>query len=482
MKFIQIVLTLILSCLTLITFAQEKAINKKDFTKTMKIDDYLKTVIHQHEIPGLAVAAIKDGEVIYESYNGLASIEQDYPVDENSIFRVYSASKLISAVAVFQLIEKGKISLEDEISKYLDDLPKNWQSIQIDHLLTHSSGLPDQIYFDASLEDDEMMKTLFKEELEFEKGLQFKYNQTNYWLLSEIIEKVEGISFEEFVAANQFSNEKKKAFFNSNSLEEIPNRICKYNYNPEKHAYEKSTYVDGKRAHSGNGLNITLQEFIEWNERLDQNKLINGETKREMWKGFQYGNRQDKFLHGWSLYPRTNSTSIGFTGGGVCAFRKFIENDLTIIYLSNGHKNISMHNYVVDHIAGLIDKNLVDKSKIAEEGMLTNFINKKYSIGERIYQAAKANNPKMNVEGLINNIGYIHLGNNDIEEAIQLFELNCKEYPESSNVFDSLGEGYANNKQFELAINNYNKSLELDPSNENAKMMIEKIKEMLEEK
>ncbi len=481
MKAIKTFFAFFFICLTLSAFAQQKTVNKQDYTDKMKIDDYLKTVMHQHEIPGLALAVIKDGKILYESYNGIASIEQDYPVDENSIFRIYSATKLISSVAIFQLIEQGKLSLEDEISKFIDGLPKIWQKVRVENLLTHSSGLPDIIYQDGSLEDKELMEVLFKEEMEFETGNHFKYNQTNYWLLSQIIEKIEGSTFDEFVMSNQFSKDNKNVFFNSNSLKEIPNRICKYNYNPEEHAYEKTTYDDGVRAHSGNGLNITLKEFIAWNARLDQNKLLKEETKEKMWTEFNFSNGQDHFLYGWGLYPRANSTSIGFTGGQVAAFRKFTKNDLTIIYLSNGFKNISMHNYVVDHVAGLVDKSLADKSKIAEEGILTNFINKKYSIGERIFYAAKANNPEFNLEGLINGIGYLHLGNNDIKEAIQLFELNAKEYPKSSNVFDSLAEGYANNKQFELAIKNYKKSLELDPGNENAKMMIEQIQDEMED-
>ena len=94
------------------------------------IDNYVKEVIKINEIPGLAIAVIKNGKTVYEQYYGKGSILENTSVNSKSIFRLYSTTKLISAVAAFQLIEKNQISLEDEISKYLDNLPKEWQNVK----------------------------------------------------------------------------------------------------------------------------------------------------------------------------------------------------------------------------------------------------------------------------------------------------------------------------------------------------------------
>lgn len=113
-----------------------------------KIDSYIKEVIEINEIPGVALAVIKNRKVIYEKYFGKASLEENKAVDKNTAFKIFSTTKLITNVGVFQLIDKGKLSLEDPISKYLENLPKEWQDIKIKNLLTHSSGLPDFVKFD----------------------------------------------------------------------------------------------------------------------------------------------------------------------------------------------------------------------------------------------------------------------------------------------------------------------------------------------
>jgi CubicO group peptidase (beta-lactamase class C family) len=207
-----------------------------------KIDNYLKETIEINEIPGLAVSVIKNGKVIYEQCFGKSSMEENTPVDESSIFRLYSTTKIISAVGVFQLIEKNKISLEDNISKYLDNLPKEWQEVKIKNLLTHSSGLPDIVKFEDipySLNDSEKWVRLYKKSMEFETGNHFSYNQTNYVLLSKIIEKITGLPFDEYVLKNQFQSTKKGVVFSANSSEFIPNRVVHHNFNFKTKKYER---------------------------------------------------------------------------------------------------------------------------------------------------------------------------------------------------------------------------------------------------
>lgn len=111
--------------------------------QTKSIDNYLTEVMKTYDIPGLAVGVVKNDKIIFRKYYGRENLESDKKVDSNSLFRVYSTTKLITNVAVFQLIEKGQLSLEDNISKYVDNLPKEWQDVKIKNLLSHSSGIPD---------------------------------------------------------------------------------------------------------------------------------------------------------------------------------------------------------------------------------------------------------------------------------------------------------------------------------------------------
>ncbi|NIF06652.1 serine hydrolase [Chryseobacterium sp. Tr-659] len=461
------------------SFAQNVKTSQNDLQK--KIDHYLKETIEVNKIPGASVAVIKNGKVIYEQYFGKSSIKENTIVDRNSIFRLYSATKLITTVAVFQLIEKNKLSLEDKISNYLFDLPKEWQNVTIKNLVTHSSGLPDIVKFEDipySLEEHEKWTRLYKKPIEFEMGDHYSYNQTNYCLLTKIIEKITGSSYEENVLKNQFPNVKKGVVFSANASEFIPGRVVHHVFDFKKKKYERFNADHGKIHNSGSGLNMTLKEFIAWNERLDTNQLLNQETKNLMWKQFEFKNKKDKFLYGWSEYSTNNINSLGFTGGYMTAFRKFPSEDLTIIFLSNGYKYFHMEEKAVDHIAGIVDEKLIDKKLWAEEEITNAFFENNYTKAIQTYHVVKNRNPAINFEDTLLNIAYTLMNSDRLTKAIKVFEFNVQENPKSFNAFDSLAEGYFNNGQTELSKENYQKSLELNPENTNAKEMLLKIENL----
>ena len=477
------ILIISLFCLTISCFSQNAKSSKNNLKQ--KIDNYLKETIETNEIPGSAVAVIKDGKVIYKQYFGKGSIEENKIIDEKSIFRLYSTTKLITVVAVFQLIEKEKLSLEDNISKYLDTLPKEWQEVKIKNLLTHSSGLPDIVKFEDipySLEENEKLKRLYQKLMEFKVGNHFSYNQTNYILLSKIIEKITGLTFDEYVMKNQFPTTKSGVVFSANSSEFVKNRVVHHNFNFKTNKYERFNADHGKIHNSGSGLNISLKEFIDWNERLDKNILLNSKTKVEMWNSFEFENKQDKFLYGWGIYETNKIKSIGFSGGYLTAFRKFTNNNLTIIFLSNGYKNYHIEDQVINHIAGIVDEKLMDSTLLAEEEITPVFFKNDIIKAEQKYHKIKSKNPKLNFENRLLTIGYdlIHIEN--LIDAIKVFELNAKENPQSANAFDCLAESYFLNGQLELSKQNYQKSYDISSENTNAKDMVEKINEMLKKK
>lgn len=440
-----------------------------------KIDDYISSLVKADEIPGMALAIVKDGKVIHKKNYGLANIAHKVPVSDSTLFRLYSTTKLITAVASFQLIEDGKLSLDDPISKYIENLPDSWKNIRIEHLLTCSSGLPDYKDFDKKLTNKKLMNELFKQSLHFEKGYKYEYSQTNYWFLKLIIEKVTNQHFEEFVKENQFKNRKNDVLFASNSLVDYPNRVSKYQYNKKYNAYEKTTYGDGNRSLAGNGLNTNLNTLIDWNMRLDNDQLLKPETKRLMMSPFKYENNNFPFGYTWGIYGPEGKQYHGFAGGGVSALMKFIDKDLTIIMLSNGFKNRPVIANAINYISGLIDESLARKDRMLNEDVRLAFILNDYNKAVEIYNRIKQDNKDINFERGLNNVGYYYLSNNLIEKSIAILKLYTQEYPNSSNAFDSLGEAYFNNEQYDLSEANYKKSLELDPNNKNAEKMLKKL-------
>lgn len=474
------ILILSFICLTISCFSQKTKNLENNLNQ--KIDNYLKETIEVNEIPGAAVAVIKNGKIIYKQYFGKSSIEENRLVDKNSIFRLYSTTKLITTVAVFQLIENGKLSLEDKISKYLDDLPKEWQEVKIKNLVTHSSGLPDIVKFEDipySLDESEKWLRLYKKPMEFETGDHYSYNQTNYCLLTKIIEKITGSTFEDYVLKNQFPSVKKGVVFSANASEFISDRVNHYVFNFKNKKYERFYADHGKIHNSGSGLNISLNEFIAWNERLDKNILLSQATKNSMWSPFEFKNKKDDFLYGWSLYSTNNIKSFGFSGGYMTAFRKFPVNDLTIIFLSNGYKYFNVEEKVINHIAGIIDERLIDKNLLIEEELTAAFFKNDIVKAKQTYFALKSKNPTFHFEDVLNRIGYTLMNSDKLSNAIKVFEFNLEQNPKSFNAYDSLAEGYFNNGQLEISKQNYIKSFEINPENTNAKDMINKIKEKL---
>jgi tetratricopeptide (TPR) repeat protein len=459
-----------------VVFSQKKESPENELQQT--INNYLQQTIKENEIPGLAVGVIKDDEIIFEGYYGKENAEGNNPINENSIFRIYSTSKLISTVGVFQLIEKGKLSLDDKISKYFENLPKEWKNVKIKNLLSHSSGIPNIIRYKdipVTATDNEKIERLSKEKMEFETGNQFSYNQTNYWLLTMIIEKITGETFEDYILNNQFSNSKDEVLFSSNSSENIPNRVVKNFYNTKTKRYEKISENDGIRAHSGNGVNITLQTFLNWSINLDTNVFFNPETKKSMWKPFEFNNKKDLFGYGWDITKVNSHNSYGFSGGNVSAYRNFPDSNLSIIVLSNGYRYAPVQDQIINHIAGLVDKNLIDNYLLSKESIISEFLKIDNQNAEKNYQELKKKHPEWNFEKTLNSIGYVLIGNDRLNDAIKVFELNVKENPNSGDAFDSLGEGYFIAGKYEISKKHYLKSLELNPKNDNARKMLLKI-------
>lgn len=446
------------------------------------IDNYVKEAIKTNNIPGLAIGVLKDDKIIFEKYYGTENLEDNKKVDSNSMFRVYSTSKLMTNVGIFQLIEQGKLSLEDNVSKYVENTPKNWQNVKVKNLLTHSSGVPDFVAFNDILPEysgSQVIERLSKEKMDFTAGNEFRYNQTNYMLLSMIIEKITGQSFENFILNNQFSDVKNQVVYSSNALEKIPNRIIKYNYNSETKKYEKSKDVEGKKAYPGNGIAITLPAFLKWSSYLSKNNLLNQKTKEMMWQPFEFGNKKDIFAYGWEINKMNNIPSYGFSGGNVSAYRIFPQNNLTIIMMSNGYNFFPAQYHMINGIAAIIDKKLMDNYSLAEESIIAEFAKPNNPNAEKNYFKVKSESSKWDFEDTLNNIGYILLRNSRIDEAVKVFELNLKEHPQSANAFDSLGDGYFSAKNYNLSLKNYKKSLELNPQNTNAQNMIDQIEKLM---
>lgn len=467
MKIAKLFIPLLLTTNIMISCAGENPANEAIIDKT-QIDRYLRDVMDLHRIPGLSLAIVQNRQVIYQEYFGEASLQQKTAVDKNTLFRVFSTTKLITATGIFQLIEKNQLHLEDELSTYLEHLPKPWREVKIKNLLSHSSGLPDMIRYKSDLSDHELMEKLSVADMEFETGSQFRYNQTNYWLLAQIIENITGQPFNEYILEHQFNKAKKGVLFSSNATDSVADRATRYFYNLELQKFEKDRNNSGLRGHAGNGLNITLDQFMAWNTLLDTDQLLEEKTKELMWSPFPFSDSNHRFAHGWGIYTTNDMTSYGFTGGNLSAFRKFPGSNMTIILLSNGYE-LPAYDIIVDDIARMVVPELADKTLVKEEEVMQWVVNEEFTEARQALDKLKAQNPgsllenlKMNINGLGNNYMYAK----KTEKALQVLKLNAEAFPEWWVASASLAEVYELLADTDNAIRNYEKAIALNTDNE----------------
>lgn len=451
--------------------------NKMNYTNK-EIDTYITDIITRHEIPGAAVAVIQNGKVIFENYYGLSSIEYNVPITEKTLFKIHSTTKIFVATSIFQLIEKNKISLDDNLAKFFDDLPEEWNNVKVKHLLTHSSGLPEiaQYYM---LPEQQAKENIFEGMIEFTPGERYSYNQTNFWLLNKIIEKASNEKFENFIIENQFNNSEDNVLF-CNFLDIVPHVAREYLPNADGDM-KVNSFLAPSYLYGAGGLGLTLNEFIKWNNDLDNNILISDKSKSQMWSQFEYKEKAKLFGIGWEIYPIKESVSYGFAGGHVTHYIKYPDNNMAIIWLSSGYKIPFNTKGVVDYIAGLADNNLLNERAQIRETVCAPFYKRDIKLAIRNYKKIKKENPTFVYHTVLNTIGYNLLESNRIKEAIDVFKLNVKENPKSADYFDSLGEGYFVAGEYKLSKQNYLKAIELDSGSSNAKMMIEKINNLHQE-
>lgn len=457
---------LFISLTAILSFAVSTGQGKVKTTKELsaQIDQYLTEVTTKYNMPGISVAVIKNDKIIHRNNYGKANIEFDIPVSDKSVFRIYSLTKTIIVTGAFQLIEQNKLALEDPISKYLPDLPASWNSVQVKHLVTHSSGLPDIVNYEQ-LPEKEAREKVFADAIQFEKGEKYEYNQTNFWLLQKIIETVSKQNIEAFIIENQFGNQasNKGVFFSTDSRDIFANRVTPYN-NFSGGKMQIGLSYNGNYLNSCNGINITMDEFILWDSKFNQNKLINEKTKKTMWTLFPFTKSDYKFTYGWDERIINGHVSYGFSGGRRVAYRNFPKDNLSIIFLANGIGSDANVEDIINQIANFVDSDIIDYGFVAYETLMKSA--QENVSGLKNTFATLKKDPKyanVNLEEHLNRIGYVLLYHDQkVPEAVSVFSLNAKEYPKSSNVYDSLGEAYQVNKDLKNALLSYTKALELN--------------------
>jgi CubicO group peptidase (beta-lactamase class C family) len=296
-----------------------------------EVDRYVQEIQQSHRIPGLALAIVRDGKLIHRRNYGLANLEFSVPVSDDTVFPLFSSTKIFSVVAVHQLIEQGRLSLDSKLVNFFTDLPEAWREVKIEHLLTHSSGLPDIVAF-ANLPEAEAQQAVYAKAILFKPGAQFDYNQTNYWLLNRIFQKILGQSLSAYIMESQFSGPQAAAFFEGNHLAVMPNFSSGYNNTGDKHT--KRNWHFPQYNYGAAGLNLSMDAFLKWNKSLEAGESISHSSIAKLRQPFVYAEPRN-FTHGWDLIELNGVATYGFTGGMATAYRQVPQKKVTLILLAN---------------------------------------------------------------------------------------------------------------------------------------------------
>ena len=305
--------------------------------------------------PGVAIAVIKDGNVIFKKGYGSANLEYDIPITPQTVFNIASVSKQFTAFAIYLLENQGKLSFEDDISKYFPGLPGYGKPIRVKHLLAHTSGLRDQAALFALAgwhwEDigttEQILRLVKKQkELNFETGTAYGYSNTGYTLLAEIVSKVSGQSFAEFTRKNIFDP---LGMANTQFLDDYHQVIKNSAYSYEK---KDGKYVKVGISYSNpgpSGLMTTVEDMAKWTRNLHHPKIVDAKLISEFNKISLLDNGKpvvwsasagDTTFHAkgqlhWK-YKGLNAISHGgHTAGFRAVLTRFPQNNFAITTLSN---------------------------------------------------------------------------------------------------------------------------------------------------
>jgi D-alanyl-D-alanine carboxypeptidase len=172
------------------------------------VDEYVNAQMQKLHIPGLSIAVVKDGRLIKAAGYGLANAETDTPATPETVYKTASLSKQILATAVMLLVQEGKVGLDDKAARYLNDSPESWKNITVRNLLTHTSGIvrdPPDYHPYRDQPPTDVIESVYPMPLNFQPGEKWLYSNVGYYVLSEIIGKVSGKPWSEFISERLFA-------------------------------------------------------------------------------------------------------------------------------------------------------------------------------------------------------------------------------------------------------------------------------------
>ena len=181
------------------------AVKSAESFDTEDVDEYVTKYIEKNGLPGAAIVIVKDGKVLYEQ--GYGQDSDGKPLNAKSKIGIASGTKPFTAFAVLQLVDQGKIKLDEPIVHYLPELTLDdtrWEQVTVRHLLSHTSGMPNPTIVAPANTLKEGVDRFYDWKLQSDPGEKYRYSNANYWTLAYLVEQMSGMTFNEYLKENIF--------------------------------------------------------------------------------------------------------------------------------------------------------------------------------------------------------------------------------------------------------------------------------------
>ncbi len=458
-------------------------------TKAEKIDALVRQYVANRQFNGAVLVADK-GKVIFKKGYGMANMEWNIANTPATKFRLGSITKQFTAMLIMQLVEQGKLKLDGKITDYLPDYPKATGSkVTIHHLLTHTSGIPSYTSFPGFFETmsrdpytpEAFVKKFSGLPLEFEPGSKFAYDNSGYFLLGAIIEKVTGKPYADVLQENILM----PLAMNDTGYDLAGPLISKRAAGYEKRGtgYANAPYLDMSIPYAAGSLYSTVEDLHRWDQTLYTDKLLSERAKETMFTPYL-----NHYAYGWGVSniavgQLKDSLLLIEHGGGINGFNTLISRvpaDKRFVVLLNNTGGAPL-NVIRKNILNILYNQPVEPPKKSIADLLRkSVLSEPAEVSIRKFTIWKGGKSYELNENEMNGVGYELMAEGKLPEALTVFTLNVESFPASYNVYDSRGELYMKMGDKAAAIRDYKKSVELNPRNTGGFAKLKELGEAVE--
>jgi len=303
------------------------------------IDRYVRAEVARQRIPGLSVAVLRGDSVLLARGYGFANLEHRIPATDSTVYAVGSVTKQFTAAAIVLLSQQGRLGLEDPITRYLPEGSAVWSGVTIRHLLTHTSGIPQDTTLDSRRDysESELVRSA-AQPLQFKPGQLESYSSTGYALLGVIIHRVTGVFWGDFVRDHVFRPLGMRTAWVNSETDRVPNRAAGY-YLVNDTLTNPEWVSPSTNAGADCCLSLTVQDLAQWARGLNHGNVLGRAGLEMSWTPVRLNHAGIyPYGFGWNIVEQRGYRRIGHSGawlGCHATIQRYPDFNLTVIVLLN---------------------------------------------------------------------------------------------------------------------------------------------------